>query len=303
MRRALVLAALAAPALAAAQVPAPAGRVVEIDNFNAVAGTSYVNAAQCAGTAPLRLEWNMGNVTIGQNETYAIFASNTAPTDNVCAERPTDPDIVAGSVDSADASLPVQRLDVSGQTVVTQAGFDCEPSASDTRPVYVCVHWNSGATRRGAAAGTFLIQLRAPNPPSIAAAGPAGEDSLYVRWSQNSTGLVPDHYRAQATRLSEDEAREPIGEPITSSRVTANEVIISGLENGALYKVEVIAFSVGGNPSEPSEALERRPGPIDDFWETYVAAGGREDGGCGTGGTGPLALVAVGLGALFRRRK
>jgi MYXO-CTERM domain-containing protein len=309
MRRALVLAALAAPALALAQVPAPVGRVVEIDNFNAVAGTNYVNVAQCAGTAPLRLEWNLGGVTLGQNETYTIFASNTAPattgTDaNACAQQDDDvadgTDVFAGQVgEGVPATLAVQRSDVNGGEAVEEAGFSCE--TSDSRLLYVCVHRiDAGGVRQGAAWGQFMIQLSAPNPPSITAVGPAGEDRLFVSWSRDNEGLVPDHYRARATRLSE--SGETVGEPITSSRVTANEVTISGLENGVRYRVEVIAFSVGGNPSEPSEPREASPAPINDFWETYGLAGGREQGGCGTGGTGPLALVAVGLLALLRRR-
>jgi uncharacterized protein (TIGR03382 family) len=303
MRRALVLAALVAPALAVAQsVPAPPGGVVEIDNFNsaAVPQASYVNEAQCAGGL-MNLEWNILAATGG---TYRLFASNTEPGEGgFCPEEndsAASPQVFAGSILPAGSVVvegQAQGETVSGATVATAAQRACS-AAGEGQVIWICAHWyNANGARSGAASGRFLVQVAAPAPPTGVSAG-SGDTRLHVRWDASTGGAVTaDRYVAEATPVAG-------GPAIRSESVAAQSVTLSGLVNDQEYSVVVFALSVGRNESEPSAAVTGTPRPVDDFFEVYRRTpGAREEGGCGAGGTGPLALVAVGLLALLRRRK
>ncbi len=310
MRRALLVTAVALPVIVVAAVSAGSGKLVEIDNYNTTATASYVNAAQCAGTAPLRLEWNIvvtsGAFTTAGN--YQIYASNaapstTAPNTNFCPEAndtTVSPNVFAGLVTSTPATNAVQQLDVTGAmiaTVATKAGASCD-AASEGKTVWVCSHWVDGSsTRSGYASGKFIIQVAAPNPPTGVSAG-VGDTRLIVRWTPSTGGsATADHYYAEATPVG--------GTAISSSTTNGQEVTISGLTNGTAYDVVVYAVSVGGNRSAASAAATGTPQPVDDFWDTYQnQAGAREQGGCGTGGTGAFALLgAAALLVPLRRRK
>jgi len=84
--------------------------------------------------------------------------------------------------------------------------------------------------------------------------------------------------------------------PSTSARV-------GGLVNGTLYDVEVLAFSTGGNVSDPSNIASGTPVKVDDFYTSYKNAGGQESGGCSTGAAGVLALALAPLLLLARKRR
>lgn len=306
MRRVLLLAAVSLPAFVLAAVSAGTGQVLEIDNFNATAASSYVNAAQCAGTAPVRLEWNIILTTGGftTDGTYRIYASDTAPSTsgdnaNFCPEvDSTTPVVNTGQVQSVAATLAIQGLDVSGSAIATNAAKTCD-SGSEGHTVYVCSHWYDGsAVRRGYASGKFIIQLAAPNAPTGAGVE-VGDTRLRVSWTPSTSGAAAaDHYIAEATPVAG-------GAPILSSSTNGTEVTISGLTNGTEYSVVVYAFSVGGNRSVASNAVTGTPMPVDDFWEHYRnQPGAREEGGCGTGGAGAFALLgAAALLVASRRRK
>jgi MYXO-CTERM domain-containing protein len=308
MKRTLLAAATVAPlAVLAAIATAPSGMVVDLDNFNAEDTTSYINAAQCADTAPLNLEWSIVDVNGGLTGSgeYRIFASNTAPPTadsegrfaNFCDEADitggTSPDIFAGRVDVATWTSDIQRLEVSGKTAADLADVTCG-DAGESDLVYICAHLYEGSTKKGRASGQFTVQVRAPPAPTGVTAGPASETSLRVSWTASSGGVEVDHYVAEATAGAEVQR---------SGTTEATNVTISGLTEGTTYSVVVYAFSLGGNQSVASAAFSATPAPVDDFWETYVKAGGTDDGGCASGSAGPLALLAVGSLVLLRRRK
>lgn len=307
MRRVLLVAAAALPPAVLAAISAGSGKVVEIDNYNATATSSYVNAAQCAGTAPVRLEWNIV-VTSGSFTTagtYRIFGANrepytAAPDTNFCPEVDdlnVSPNVFADQVTSVSATNAVQQLDVSGAAIAAVADLTCD-AASEGKVVWVCSHWFDGsATRRGYASGKFIVQVAAPNAPTGVNVG-VGDTRLTVSWTPSTGGaVVADRYYAVATPTAG-------GTPVQSSTTNGDEVTISGLTNGTEYSVVVYALSVGGNPSVASDPGTGTPQPVDDFWEHYQNLQGREEGGCGTGGAGPLALLGVAaLLVRLRRRK
>ncbi len=312
MRRALLVAVIALPIIVLAAVAAGSGQVVEIDNFNVNATTSYLNAAQCAGTAPVRLEWNIvldsGQFTSG-NGTYQIFASDTAPPTtgdnaNFCPEKDDttkSPQVFANRVDTVTATSIPQRLDVLGSDIKAAVHATCD-SSSEGKVLYVCSHWfDSNSTRRGHASGKFLVQIAAPARPTTVTVAP-GDTRLKVAWKAGEGGTVDaDHYVAEAATVAG-------GAPVASASTDGptESVTISGLQNGTTYFVVVRAYSVGGNPSAASDPpATGTPEPVNDFWETYRADGGREQGGCasGAGAAGALGLLGAASLVALRRRK
>jgi hypothetical protein len=311
MRPALLLALLALPVAGVAQAPAASGQLLEIDNFDAFAGRSYVNAAQCAGTEPLRLEWNIvsTNGPFTGGGTYRIYAANRlVEGSDFCPEEDggaaVSPRVSAGLVDTAVVVSAIQRkLDVPGNLAVQRTGFSCD--TDEGAEIRICSHWyDQASVRRGLARGIFLVQLAAPASPTLDSVGP-GDGRLRVSWTPGALGTVAaDTYVAQATPV--DEEGTPIEGAVTmfSPRTNATTTRISGLTNGTLYRVTVTAFSVGRNPSAESNALLETPVPVADFWDVYEEADGREQGGCASGRASPVALLAAAaiLLALRRRR-
>jgi MYXO-CTERM domain-containing protein len=307
MRRPLLAAAVLVPvAVVAAIATAPSGMVVDLDNFNTEATTSYVNAVHCADTpaAPaLNLEWSIVDFAGGLTGagTYQIYASNVESSEgddaSFCPEENDDtvsPNEFARSVGSVAWTSDIQALTISGSDAVAAANKSC---ARDGDVLFVCAHLlDASSAKKGSARGKFIVQVTAPATPTGVQAGPAGEDSLAVRWDPNASGVQVDHYVAVATPVGG-------GTEVRSGRTEGTEATISGLVEGTTYSVVVHAYSLGGNESEASVAVEASPAPVDDFWETYVNAGGTDDGGCASGGAGPLALLAVGSLLLLRRRR
>jgi Synergist-CTERM protein sorting domain-containing protein len=307
MKRTLLAAAAVAPlAVLAAIATAPSGMVVDLDNFNAEDTTSYINAAQCADTIaapPLNLEWStITSSAVG--DSYQLYASSAAPATsgegaNLCATEDIPGSdgtatIFAGPIAGGGAwTSNIQRGQASGAEAKDQAGRTC----TENQVVYICAHLLDGSNPVGYASGKFIVQIAAPNAPTVTDVGAASETRLSVSWAApTSTPVAVDHYVAVATAAGES--------PHESSSVDAvsRDVIISGLTQGTTYSVVVRAYSVGGNPSPDSNTMDGTPGPVDDFWETYVNAGGRDDGGCASGSAGPLALLAVAALVLLRRR-
>lgn len=319
MKRILLVAVLALPGAVLAQVSAANGQVVEIDNYNAAATTSYLNAEQCADTAgapKVHLEWNIvASAGSPSSGSYRVYASDQAPatsgTDaNFCLQdNTTNPDHFAGLVAQFAVRSAVQQEFVSGTEISarTSSLAGTQVCANEGKEVWVCAHWyDSNGTRSGYASGKFTVQLAAPARPTGVAVGSA-PGSLTVRWTASTGGTIgADHYIASAQPLPPgSDIPEPGAPTFTSSAVNGTgPVTISGLSDGTRYRVVVVAYSVGGNPSAESDPVIGTPTPVDDFWKVYENAGGREQGGCGAGGAGPVALLAVaGLLAALRRRK
>lgn len=297
MRRLFLLAALAFPASVLAQVTAPAGRVIEQENYNSAIRTSYLNAEHCSGNDPVDLQWDIG-ASFAATGTYRLVATNTDPGANACAEQndtAVSPQVFAASFDTAPAERQLQDKPVSGAAIAKAASRTCG-AEGEGQVLFVCAHWYEGSTRRGVALGRFEVQVAVPEPPTGVSVG-SGDTRLHVSWTASTSGtVVADRYVAEAKPVAG-------GTAVRSDPVAAQDVTISGLVNDQDYSVVVYALSVGRNESAPSAAVTGTPREVDDFWEVYRRnPDAREDGGCGTGGAGPLALVAVGALALLRRR-
>jgi uncharacterized protein (TIGR03382 family) len=306
MRRALAVAALVLPAaLAVAQVPpAAVGQVLEQSNFDVTTGDSFINAAHCAGTDTLDLEWNtlLTSGSFTEDGTYRIFASDSDPSAragedaNFCHEDDdpnATPPVFAGPVATFPDEGIVQDAEVVGSTVAAEAGFTCGP-AGEGQVVYICAHWFETATaRRGRASGRFIVQVKAPDSPVIRDVL-SGNGRLEVSWDPGPGGEVDaESYVALASTVAG-------GRAVASATTDAESVTIGGLANFTTYSVTVRAASIGGNLSDPSFAVSGTPAPSGGFLDVY---GGVETGGCSTGTAGAVALLGTASLLLIRRRK
>jgi hypothetical protein len=305
MRRAFAVAAVALPAaLAVAQVPPAAiGQVLEINNFEVETGNNYINAAHCAGTDQLDLEWQI--TSFSGTGTYQIVASNTQPgtagaTGNFCPDNAPNatPAVHTGQVQDFEAKTPVQRGSVSGAQAVSVA-LDPETATSNCGPsgerkiVYICAHFlDAGSNKVGAASGKFIVQVKAPAVPTNVSAA-SGNGRLQVSWDPGAGGdVVADSYVASASTVAG-------GPAIASASTDTESVAIGGLANFTQYFVRVRALSVGGNPSGDSAEAAGTPMPSAGFLDIYD---GVEDGGCASGPGGALALLGTALAFALRRR-
>ncbi len=305
MRALLLAVAVAAPALAGAQV---ADGVLQ-----PVAGDEFVNAAQCAGTdtTPVELVWNthVNTTLFSSGGTYRLFASNTGPATtgadaNFCPETDVTADSVRAAQVGDDLDATAQAVSAAQEfsplEMVRAAGYEACDATTD-RTIYLCVHWyDASGVRSGWAKGSVKLSFTAPAAPGGVSVTP-GDSALNVRWSE-STGGAADagEYSVVATTT---DARDPAGTH-EYGRTDATSYRAGGLVNGVTYDVVVYAYSDAGNRSEASAPVTGTPQPVADFWEHYQASGGAEEGGCASGPAGALALLGTAaLLALARRKK
>jgi fibronectin type III domain protein len=320
MRRALLAEAIAVPLIALA-ITALDGQVLDRTNFSSTHGNiSYVNAAQCANTDALHLEWKvtpLSGASFGQNDQIKVFASDTNPatvtgSDGFCNEKPATGTLTinAGQIDTLqNVTTLLADKDVTGPagagTLIKDATtIVC--AASEGVNVYICAHWydSAGTTKKGFASGTFQIQVKKPDAPGGVVVG-AGDGKLFVSWSAPTTGAAPaDHYLAEAYGPGQaPNNAAPNNVPASTATVTATSAEINGLSNGTTYDVYVLAYSVGGNPGPRSGPFPGMPAAAANFWDVYKDRNGTDPGGCASGSAGVLALLgAASLLALRRRR-
>ena len=105
-------------------------------------------------------------------------------------------------------------------------------------------------------------------------------------------------------RLHHHGGDRPRAGPSAPRAVTATDGYrLTGLVNTVIYPVQVLAYSNADNVSDPSFVTTGMPELANDFWRAYQAAGGQEQGGCGYGVAGPIALLAAAAGLALRRRR
>ncbi len=314
MSRALLLATLlAAPTLAFAQT-INAGDVTFPNHGDF---PMYVNAAECGSHVTVTVKWNplllTGFTQIPSNPVYVIWASNVDPRTqtgtaaNTCfTTSDTNTGRTVGQVSDATGTDPIITTNavIDLTDFINKAGKSCSDSGTT---VFICVQAQTGGTNFGFAAEAVKISTTIPPPPTITAITP-GNGALHVSWDAGSitTTLTGDSYSFQLTAdmIATTTAITDPNPHHVSSMFTANDARFDGLVNSVTYAVTATAFSKARNPSPASDAMDGTPQYVNDFWDSYNAAGGRDNGGCAGGPAGPLALglVAAALG-LARRRK
>ena len=154
---------------------------------------------------------------------------------------------------------------------------------------------------------TLRIRLTTARPEaSEAPTATGGEASVFVEWPAVSG--VTEYYVYLATGdLNAGDAPEDVSYDRRLAVTSGSSLrVTSGLAQNATYNVAVTAVDSVGNESLLSPTTTVSTQPTEDFWEGYVGAGGKEQGGYCQQATSMLAwwlAAAVGLIVLERRTR
>ena len=291
MRRALLLATLlAAPSLAAAQA---AGQVLFA---NSRVNPNSINAFECdpANNAQVLVQWTpqfISGTSTPVGGTYIIYGSNIRA------------NIVLNTNSGATSAT------IGTSALVSVSGLSC----SDGQTLYICVQGVQGGafnalTNFAISVATVTISTSLPNVPAINGI-PPGDRALNVSWEPGTVGTgtgTTVRVEMQVTPLSSPTGASDPGGLRTVGRFGASPARLEGLVNNVIYDVQARALTDADNASafSPAGVTTGMPQFVNDFWEVYKAAGGRDTGGCSSGLAGPLALgLLIATLALSRRRK
>jgi len=300
---------LVAPVAASAQTTAGPMTVTE-----SVGGVQdqQINIAECSGDglSTVDLAWSLSPTTTPP--TNAVFRID-AVTGGDCASttatpRPqlVTPDIAANGLTTGSATgIHIDAI---------PKGLSLSCAANTTVTINLCAILLTGpnGTRVSPiqfASTTINLDTRVPAKPTGVALA-SGDGALSVSWTAPSGTPAATTYRLKAVSCSSYDPTNPGGAVCTGTPTVketgdaSTSYRFTGLANGTYYAVSVIALSAVGNPSDASTAAYERPQPVDDFWRHYKNQGGREEGGCGSGGAGLLALLLLApLAPRLRRRR
>jgi hypothetical protein len=310
MRRAILLAALAAPAIAAAQTQTSFPAITFTEGSNDIVRGKYISLAECVaskaapaptnGTDQVKLSWVLPTYpTTGGS--YKLFASTAEIAGPKCPTAGgTNPVFEAGQVTASLGNLgatvnlrSVKFADIFAAVKIT----DCETVRVD-KPIYVCAQaYDANNVEAGIATGTITLSTSAPGAPPYVNASPADDGALRIDWGRPDSTPPPYDYAITATGRAVDRTPHAVGDIVTQS------YIMKGLAEGETYDISVVARSLAGNPG-PAATTFAEVVPVLNFWDVYRATpGATEQGGCATAAGGPVALLALAaLLAKLRRR-
>jgi hypothetical protein len=277
------------PSLALAQA-ATAGSVVATETSDRP--DEVINLAECNGTTSSTCVFSWTLTTASALQSRAVFYVSDNTTDcTLQTDSGTQRTVQLQEFSGAAASGTTNTFAMDQLLRTSPLAVNCSANVT----LQLCVYGLDGSGNRLAnatALGTLRVDVTKPGKPVIRGVD-RGEAALFVRWDSVSGA---DRYRVEATPAG--------GTSVARSEETdATDVRVGGLVNGQTYDLRVIAISEGGNESDPSDAAQQAPSEVNDFWEAYKRGGGNEQGGCGVGGFGALALLGLVPLALRLRRR
>jgi hypothetical protein len=286
LRRIALLVALLVPVAGLAQT---SGQVL-------ISPTTF-GTGDCTSTAKsVTLEWTSSSTPVaGANEIYKVWVSHTdttcPTTDSPAGFQRLGTDI---PVTTATPTYSTTRSDF-----ISTAGLAaCTTNAT----ISVCIqHWVIGAaSAKGTATGSATLEVEPPPFPVLVSVAP-GDSALFVSWADGTKN--PDGTTNTIAAVSYNVTA--VGGGVTVAKnSTSKSYRLDGLTNGVIYSVTVTSLSAGGNESVASSPpVLGTPQPVDGFWEQYTKDGGPEQGGCGGGPAGVVALLGVALALRGLRRR
>ncbi len=303
MRRALLLAAVAAPALAVAQtIPAGMVQFVEPGTTNDVLHGQWINAAECASQATTNvvMQWT-ASAQMPAGGSYQIYAANQDAQSGI--ECPKTSNSSSGLIANPIGIPIIGALQTVANHVEMVDAFLAavvQTSCSNTVdvPIYVCVQLrDSTGTSVGFAKGTLTLSVTRPAPPTVLSVTPAGDAALQVSWTPPS-GDPPAYDFVVVATAEPPDPRDPAAHHAVTDPF-ALSYRVSGLVNDVPYAIQVLARSQAGNESAPSPAIVATPVAPG----TAIPRPPGSGGGCAAGAASPVALLAVAaLLARLRRR-
>jgi len=262
-------------------------------------GDGIINIAECKGTTAdgLTFAWTVSLAASGGN--YRLLASDTSGCSTSSSSGAIVKTLATQDVTSTSGSHPASGT-VGVAKLLQSLGISCVGSAT---AVYFCLVYtppSSSSTTTTTLVGGVEIDLTVP-PAPIAATPEPGDSALHVSWTDGtadtSTEGTAAKWRIVATAQTDTADTHEV--TVTSSDTAR----VGGLTNGVTYDVVVYALTEAGNSSAASNVVSGTPVPVDDFWDLYRKAGGVEAGGCAAAGAPSIAVMALGVLALRRRRR
>jgi uncharacterized protein (TIGR03382 family) len=262
-------------------------------------GTSNLaNRVECASTTS-NATWNIAatslTITAGDKWRLAtqVQAGNTG-----CATTPPAGvlDVIATGANQVVPLVPVRTMGTAAPV------GDCL-GASDV-PVWLCAYYLPGGSTVNAqviqGSTAFNFQLAIPPKPVISGVNP-GDGQLSVNVLPGTTTALEKATASVTYTVTCTPAAG--GTSVTGGPANSGTIVCPGLTNGVAYTVAATGLSAAGNTGPASDSSSGMPLPFLDFWQVYKGQGGVEQGGCSTGGAGPLAPVLALLGLLAVRRR
>ena len=320
MRRATLLAVFLFPGLAAAQTTAPGPLTFAQEPTDAVRAP-FISIFECnaANGADIFLAWTVtlanGHTAFPSGGRYTVYASTAAhPTDanQGCTRTPPDTNVKVGIVGATFNGTGATMSNQLFEAALFPSAIQAACTEGQEVTIYVCVEGTVGApgtTVFGTATGTLTLSTTRPLSPSGLTVK-VGDGALILSWTAPASTSTPAAYDYRVVATAVDPNQDGTIHEATGVRDTS-DYRLGGLANGVPYTVEVFSVSEAGNESLAPASAPGTPAPVDDFWDLYARGPcdptapcpGREEGGCGTGGTGALALLAAAaLLAVLRRR-
>jgi MYXO-CTERM domain-containing protein len=298
-----------------AEAPTPNVGQITFPTIARSATDGIINLAECSGAGTIRLKARIRFIATPNLFTeYRLYVANDddeAITDPAstedCQTTGSTTGLLVGLVE--DPPGRGSRTENISSDFITDAEYATSRIVSALGLADPCgtsgdIHLCFQARRANQDVGTARVTLSvvvddAPAPPVLKSVTP-GEEALNVDWDATTPG-AEESYAVEVGR--QVDPADPLSVvTITSPRVSGTELRFENLTIGTPYNVQVRAFSDADNPSDPSNAISASPVDVRDFFESYQDAGGQEQGGCGTGGGGVLALVGLAALVALRRR-
>lgn len=301
-RSLFLLAALAAPALAAAQTTG-----FTLTETNSANQDNVINIAECNGaSSDIVISWAGSDQAA---TTFNLWVSNTAFSSTASTTScDTAGSTATGAVHvSLQSGIPFSGAgagryppgsSTNAKALMTSAGILC--TATTQNAIYFCVE-PVGGTTQTILIGSTPVDLSIPDAPGSVSAV-AGDSHITLHWATvgspvpttiTSTTVITNTvrgYQLFAVTQGGTFSTTP-NTTVNSQGLTSGDV--QGLTNGVAYDLAVRALSGGGNPGTMSATVTGTPALVYDFWRTYKVDGGTETGGCGTGGFGLAALLGL----------
>jgi hypothetical protein len=164
-------------------------------------------------------------------------------------------------------------------------------TTSEVRVVFLIERENDTTSKSGHEI-SIQYDYKAPSPPTELVAD-AGEGNAHLSWSDRDNSTEAE-VRYQVYWASEPFTYETKSVAKTEDTVKTASDQVTGLEKDTTYYFRVLAIDDFDNESTFSDQAVATPVAVNDFFEEYLAQGGRERGGfCSASSRGDLAGASV----------
>jgi hypothetical protein len=204
------------------------------------------------------------------------YAAAYAPPGKTCDTSDVNPEAVEGQ-----CYVPAAQRELTSSTVRFEVdldeliGSECDAASEGEASVYLILQEPTLASVKFERI-IFDIDLRAPTAPSLDTVN-GGDARFEASWTDETNDTETEYvlYWSDAPFTADDLASVDAKEGLTAKSVAVD----TNIDNDVTYYVSVAARDHADNESGLSEQRSVIPAATTDFWESYVAAGGKDPGG------------------------